>query len=54
MDESRYFKYSIYIIGFLALAGIALIISATSKFGSGISEDSIAYIAAAKNILNFK
>ncbi len=54
MDESRYFKYSIYIIGFLALAGIALIISATSKFGPGISEDSIAYIAAAKNILNFK
>ena len=52
--ESKYFKYSIYVIIFFALASIILIISATSKFGPGISEDSIAYIAAARNILNFK
>ncbi len=54
MNESKYFKYSIYVIIFFAFASITLIISATSKFGPGISEDSVAYLAAARNILNFK
>lgn len=52
MNESKYFKYSIYVIIFFVLVSITLIISATSKFGPGISEDSVAYIAAARNILN--
>ncbi len=54
MNESKYIKYSIYVIIFFALASIALIISVNSKFGPVISEDSIVYLAAAKNILNFK
>ena len=52
MNEAKYFKYSIYAIIFFAIASIALIISVTSKFGPGISEDSVAYIAAARNLLN--
>ncbi|MCL4385785.1 MAG: glycosyltransferase family 39 protein [Cyanobacteria bacterium] len=52
MNEAKYFKYSIYVIIFFAIASIALIISATSKFGPGISEDSVAYLATARNILN--
>ena len=52
MNEAKYFKYSIYIIVFFALASTALIIFVTSKFGPGMSEDSVAYIAGARNILN--
>ena len=52
MNEAKYFKYSIYVIILFAIASTALIISVTSKFGPGISEDSVAYIAAARNILN--
>ena len=54
MNESKYLKYSIYVIIFFAIASTTLIISVTSKFGPGISEDSVAYIAAARNILNGK
>ena len=52
MNESKYLKYSIYVIIFFAIASTTLIISVTSRFGPGISEDSIAYIAAIRNILN--
>ena len=52
MNEAKYFKYSIYAIIFFAIASAALIISVTSKFGPGMSEDSIAYITAARNLLN--
>ena len=52
MNEAKYFKYSIYVIIFFAIASVALIISVTSKFGPGISEDSVAYITAARNIVN--
>ena len=52
MNKAKYFKYSIYAIIFFAIASTALIISVTSKFGPGISEDSVAYIAAARNLLN--
>lgn len=44
MDKSKYFKYSIYIIIFFAVASTILIISATSKFGPGLTEDLVAYI----------
>lgn len=54
MNEAKYFKYSIYVVIFFAIASITLIIFVTSKFGPGISEDSVAYIAAARNILNGK
>ena len=52
MDKSKYFKYSVPAIIFFAIASAALIIYVTSKHGPGISEDSIAYIAAARNLLN--
>ena len=54
MDNTKYFKYSIFIIIFFAIAGISLIIFATSKYGPGVSEDSVAYIAAARNMINGK
>lgn len=54
MNEAKYFKYSIYVIIFFTIASIILIISVTSKCGPGISEDSVAYIAAARNMLNGK
>src|SRR4030042_2258182 len=52
MNNTKYFKYSIFIIIFFAIAGISLIIIATSKYGPGVSEDSVAYIAAARNMIN--
>jgi hypothetical protein len=52
MDKTKYFKYSIFVIIFFTLASTALMIFVTSRYGPGISEDSVVYIAGVRNMLN--
>lgn len=54
MLETRYSKISLFTMIFFAVAGISMIVFATSRWGIGLSPDSAGYLAGAKNIINGK
>ncbi|MCL4415689.1 MAG: hypothetical protein M1365_03155, partial [Actinobacteria bacterium] len=51
-NNRKKFLFVIIVLVFIALSGFGLILLLTFKMGPGLSPDSVAYIAAARNILN--